>query len=191
MTKLITMDGSPQAADVWLYPTGTSVAGDATTWNTWRTVLIGGMRQGGRALYALDVSNPPDTANPSGVSGGPSFPGYLWEFPCESTNTLCTGTGLPGSRTYAAYMGETWSEPVVTKVKVRIDCTDTTTTTCPRYDRWVAIFGAGYDENADPNKPHSATTVGDAVRLEQHARRPSARAARCSWSTSRAARCSR
>ena len=156
-TKLLTMDGSPQSADVWLYPSGTSVPGDATTWNTWRTVLIGGMRQGGRALYALDVSNPPDTANPSGISGGPSYPGYLWEFPCESTNTLCTGTGLPGSRTYAAYMGETWSEPVITKVKVRIDCTDTTTTTCPRYDRWVAIFGAGYDENADPNKPQSAT----------------------------------
>ena len=124
---------------------------------TWRTVLIGGMRQGGRALFALDVTNPPDTANPSGVSGGPSFPGYLWEFPCESTNALCTGTGLPGQPHLRAYMGETWSEPVITKVKVRIDCTDTTTTTCPRYDRWVAIFGAGYDENADPNKPQSAT----------------------------------
>ena len=34
VTKLITMDGSPQAADIWLYPTATSVAGDATTWNT-------------------------------------------------------------------------------------------------------------------------------------------------------------
>ena len=146
--------------------------------------------QGGRALYALDVTNPPDTANPSGVSGGPSFPGYLWEFPCESTNTLCTGTGLPGSRTYAAYMGETWSEPVVTKVKVRIDCTDTATTTCPRYDRWVAIFGAGYDENADPNKPQSATRRRRST-TRATPRRPSARAARCSWSTSRAARCSR
>ncbi len=156
-SKLYLMDGSPQAADVWLYPTATSTTGTATNWNEWRTVLIGGMRQGGRSLYALDVTNPPDTANPSGVSGGPSYPGYLWEFPCESTNTLCTGSGLPSGRSYANYMGQSWSEPVVTKVKVRIDCTDTTTTTCPRYDRWVAIFGAGYDENADPNKPWSAT----------------------------------
>ncbi len=154
--KLTTMDGSPQAADVWLYPSGTSQPGDATTWNEWRTVVIGGMRSGGRALYALDVSNPPDAANPSGISGGPSYPGYLWEFPCESTNTLCTGTGLPGSRNYAAYMGETWSEPVITKVKVRIDCTDSTVL-CPRYDRWVAIFGAGYDANGDPNNAHSTT----------------------------------
>jgi type IV pilus assembly protein PilY1 len=156
--KLITMDGSPQSADVWLYPTGTSVAGDATTWNEWRTVLIGGMRQGGRVVYALDVSNPPDPSNPTGVTGGPAYPGYLWEFPCESTDAQCTGgTTLPGSRAYADYMGETWSDPVITRVKVRIDCTDTTTTTCPRYDRWVAIFGAGYDENGDPNKVHSVT----------------------------------
>ena len=134
--------------------------GDATTWASWRTVLIAGMREGGRVVYALDVTNPPDTANPSGVTGGPIYPGYLWEFPCESTNAQCTGAGvgLPGSRTYANYMGETWSEPIITRVKVRVDCTDNPPTTiCPRYDRWVAIFGAGYDPNGDPNLVHSAT----------------------------------
>ena len=190
VTKLILMDGSPQAADVWLYPSGTSVPGDATTWNTWRTVLIGGMRQGGRALFALDVSNPPDTANPSGISGGPSFPGYLWEFPCESTNTLCTGTGLPGSRTYASYMGETWSEPVITKVKVRIDCTDTTSTTCPRYDRWVAIFGPATTRTATRTSRTAQRPRRRSMTRAHRVPPPAARAARSSWSTSRAARCS-
>jgi len=155
--KLITMDGSPTAADVWFYPTPTSLAGAATTWATWHTVLIGGLREGGRSLYALDVTNPPDAANPSGVTGGPTFPSYLWEFPCESTNAQCTGSGLPGGRSYSAYMGETWSEPVITRVKVRVNCTDSPPTYCPRYDRWVAIFGAGYDPNGDPNLAHSAT----------------------------------
>jgi type IV pilus assembly protein PilY1 len=159
--KLITMDGSPSAADVWFYPTSTSTAGDATTWASWKTVLIGGMREGGRTIYALDISNPPDTANPSGISGGPGYPGYLWEFPCESTNALCTGTGsgfLPTGRVYANYMGDTWSEPVITRVKVRVDCNDNPPTTiCPRYDRWVAIFGAGYDANGDPNNTHNTT----------------------------------
>ncbi|HEY8156880.1 MAG TPA: PilC/PilY family type IV pilus protein [Myxococcota bacterium] len=160
--KLITMDGSANAADVWFYPTGTSSAGDASTWASWHTVLISGMREGGRLLYALDVSNPPDTANPSGVTGGPVYPGYLWEFPCEATgSTQCTGgTTLPGSRAYSAYMGETWSEPIITRVKVRVNCTDAPPTTiCTRYDRWVAIFGAGYDPNGDPNLAHSTTPL--------------------------------
>jgi type IV pilus assembly protein PilY1 len=155
--KLVTMDGSPNAADVWYYPTATSSAGDATTWATWHTVLVSGMREGGRTVYALDVTNPPDTADPSGVTGGPAYPGYMWEFPCESTNSQCTGSGLPGSRTYANYMGDTWSEPVITRVKVRVNCTDSPPTICPRYDRWVAIFGAGYDPNGDPNLPHTTT----------------------------------
>jgi type IV pilus assembly protein PilY1 len=160
--KVTTMDGSPNAADVWFYPTATSTAGAASTWATWHTVLIAGMREGGRVVSALDVSNPPDTANPSGVSGGPIYPGYLWEFPCESSNAQCTGAGvgLPGSRTYANYMGDTWSEPIITRVKVRVDCTDNPPSTiCPRYDRWVAIFGGGYDPNGDPNLIHSLTST--------------------------------
>jgi hypothetical protein len=161
--KVITMDGSPTAADVWFYPTATSVAGDASTWASWHTVLVAGMREGGRVISALDVSNPPDPANPSGVSGGPVYPGYLWEFPCESTNAQCTGSGvgLPGSRTYANYMGDTWSEPIITRVKVRVNCTDPTppATPCTRYDRWVAIFGGGYDPNGDPNLAHTTTST--------------------------------
>ena len=187
------MDGSPNAADVWFYPTATSVAGDATTWATWHTVLVSGMREGGRVVYALDVTNPPDAAHPSGVTGGPIYPGYLWEFPCESTNAQCTGAGvgLPGSRTYANYMGDTWSEPIITRVKVRVNCTDSPPgTICPRYDRWVAIFGAGYDPNGDPNLAHEHDALGDAVRLEQHDDHHPRGSRASSWSTSRRARCS-
>jgi type IV pilus assembly protein PilY1 len=56
-------------------------------------------------------------------------------------------------------MGDTWSEPVITRVKVRVNCTDSPPTYCPRYDRWVAIFGAGYDSNGDPNNPHTTTST--------------------------------
>ncbi|MFP8877462.1 MAG: hypothetical protein VCB99_11280, partial [Myxococcota bacterium] len=151
------MDGSVQAADVWLYPTPTAQPGDATKWDEWRSVLLGGMRQGGRAIWALDVSNPPDAANPGGVTGGPAYPGYLWEFPCEDLSAAeCTGSGVvPTGRSYADYMGETWSEPIVTRVKVRVSCG---TGSCPTYDRSVAIFGAGYDPLADPNRSHNADT---------------------------------
>jgi hypothetical protein len=155
--KLVTMDGSPNAADVWFYPTATSVAGDETPWATWHTVLLSGMREGGRVVFALDVTNPPDTANPSGVSGGPIYPGYLWEFPCESSDQHATAQAPAAA--YSAYMGETWSEPIITRVKVRVNCDDPAPpgAPCARYDRWVAIFGAGYDPNGDPNLAHSAT----------------------------------
>lgn len=123
------VDGPPQAADVWLYPTPTTpgkVAGD------WHTLLVGGLRQGGRGYYALDVTNP------DGVTGGPSFPAYLWEFPCEASS--CDA--------WRPYMGETWSEPIMTRVKVAVN---TDNNNGLGYERWVAIVAAGYDKNGDPN----------------------------------------
>lgn len=136
------VDGSPSVADVWLYPTETAIPGGTSDWASWHTVLVGGLRQGGEALYALDITNP------DGVIGGPGFPSYLWEFPCEDqTRPLCTG---PGVYSWTEYMGETWSQPVITKIRMAPTCSGT----CPPYvDRWVAIFGAGYHETSDPNEP--------------------------------------
>lgn len=139
------VDGSPSVADVWLYPSETAVPGGPSDWSSWHTVMIGGLRQGGEALYALDVTNP------DGVIGGPDYPSYLWEFPCEDqTRSQCTG---PGTYAWADYMGETWSQPVITKIRMAPTCAGT----CPAWvDRWVAIFGAGYHESGDPNEPTGA-----------------------------------
>jgi hypothetical protein len=136
-----TMDGSPSAADVWFYPNPDDHPDDTDltlqTWEYWRTVLVGGMRQGGRVVWALDVTDP------DAVSGAPSmYPGYLWEFPCEASS--CDA--------WRPYMGETWSQPVITRVRVTVDCGNASSSSgCPVYDRWVAIFGAGYDQAGDPN----------------------------------------
>ena len=137
------VDGSPSVSDVWFYPSETAVPGGPADWASWHTVLIGGLRQGGETLYALDITNP------DSIAGGPGYPSYLWEFPCEDqTSAICTGSG---SFTYAEYMGETWSQPVITRVRMTPTCPPGT---CPLYvDRWVAIFGAGYDETSDPNEP--------------------------------------
>ena len=136
------MDGSSQAADVWLYPTATSVPSDV---DEWHTVLLGNMRQGGNVVWALDVTDPPDTANPSGRNSSLPFPAYLWEFPCEASSSACTGSG---THAFSEYMGESWSDPVVTRIKVRIGSNDNNGR---GFDRWVAIFGGGYDPSGDPN----------------------------------------
>jgi Tfp pilus tip-associated adhesin PilY1 len=129
--KVYYMDGSPQAADVWLYPNATAFPADAADWHT---VLAGGMRQGGRVLWALDVTNPEEA-----ISGGPEYPGYLWEFPCEDSS--CDSE--------RQWMGETWSDPVFARVRVSVN--GDLGPTGKGYDRWVLIFGAGYDACNDPH----------------------------------------
>ena len=54
------------------------------------------MRQGGNQYFALDLTDPAAT----------SYPGYLWEFPRENAAAAVT-----------QWLGQTWSEPVITKVQ--------------------------------------------------------------------------
>ncbi len=66
------VDGSPKAADVWL--DGVPNDGPPTSEdgikasNEWHAVVVGGFRQGGTDLYALDVT---DTQNPK----------FMWKYP--------------------------------------------------------------------------------------------------------------
>lgn len=115
------VDGSPAAAEVWFHSTPTQTA-KAADGSEWRTVLAGGLRQGGRAYYALDVTDP---------SAG-SYPAYLWEFPAEDDPAALKDA-----------IGETWGQPVLTKVQVDIAGVP--------YERWVAIVSGGYDRRSDPN----------------------------------------
>jgi type IV pilus assembly protein PilY1 len=46
-------------------------------------------------------------------------------------------------------MGETWSEPIITRV--RVDVGGDLGPTGRGFERWVAVFGAGFSEEGDPN----------------------------------------
>jgi type IV pilus assembly protein PilY1 len=126
------VDGSPQAADVWMYPSATTGV-KAASGAEWRTILVTGMRQGGRSYFALDITNP----NAAG------FPGYLWDFPSEADpdNPTIPTSILP-------YLGESWSQPILTRVKVQIDGNDNGG---QGFERWVMIVGGGYAASGDPN----------------------------------------
>ncbi len=52
------VDGSVASADVWVDPEFTGTPDE--TERAWRTVLVGGLRQGGHGYYALDVTQPDD-----------------------------------------------------------------------------------------------------------------------------------
>jgi type IV pilus assembly protein PilY1 len=125
------VDGSPQYADVWIHSSSTDASQEATEW---RTLLMGGLREGGHQYYALDVTNPDGIAGPA---GNLPYPGYLWEFPREDD---------PDSD--MASMGETWAQPILTRVRVQVNGDDNGG---EGYERWVAIVTGGYAETGDPN----------------------------------------
>jgi Tfp pilus tip-associated adhesin PilY1 len=81
--------------------------------------------------YALDITNP------NGIVGGPNYPAYLWEFPAE---------GSPA--TLSQYLGQTWSEPVIHKVKIAVGANNNSG---QGFERWVVVVGGGYDPSGDPN----------------------------------------
>jgi Tfp pilus tip-associated adhesin PilY1 len=68
--RSIFVDGSPVVKDIQLYPG--QFTDPADIGNEWRTVMIGSLRGGGRAYFALDITDPYN-------------PKYLWEINSDST----------------------------------------------------------------------------------------------------------
>ncbi|MDA8260135.1 MAG: PilC/PilY family type IV pilus protein [Betaproteobacteria bacterium] len=104
-------------------PDGTATTAPTKTW------LFATMRRGGRALYALDVSNP-------------DAPKFMWRI----TNATSGFSEL----------GQTWSEPKVTKLKGTFTRASGTAITDPV----VLIFGAGYDAAQEDRPAGASVTPG-------------------------------
>ncbi len=128
------VDGSPNAADVWLPSSSTDVTKEP---GEWATVLITGLREGGQGYMALNVTDPTDA----------SYPELLW----EAHNDPADSSPLA-----SVEFGETWSEPIITRVKM--EGTSGMGDVCGDNDgdgdcreRWVMIVGGGYQAEADPN----------------------------------------
>lgn len=85
-----------------------------------KVIVYVGLRRGGRVLYAFDVTTP-------------TSPKFLWRK---------TNADLPA-------LGQTWSEPKVTRVKGRTDP--------------LLVFGGGYDAVAEDASTPGTTTMGDSV----------------------------
>ena len=139
--RVFSVDASPSTSDAWLYSNPKireKVAAE------WRTVLIGGLRRGGNAYYALDVTR---AKNPDNYGSAMQ---YLWEFPKEEDL---------GHPTRARPIGQTWGRPIITKVQVHYEGEP--------HERWVAILTGGYDPAGDPNHTayDPASEVGRGIYL--------------------------
>jgi type IV pilus assembly protein PilY1 len=60
------------------YVNGSPIYGDVTLNGTWRSVLIGGLREGGQGVYALDITDPENFSTSD----------VLWEFTDEDDADL-------------------------------------------------------------------------------------------------------
>lgn len=102
------------------YVDGTPTAGDVQfSDNTWHTVLVGGLRDGGKSIYALDITNPPaSTATEADIAQN-----VLWEFTDSN-------------------MGQSYSRPMIARLY-----DPATATGSPSEPQFVVVFGSGYNNS--------------------------------------------
>ncbi len=132
------VNASPTVGDA--YGTFTNVSGVCAT-GCWRTVLAGGLGNGGKGIYALDVTDPDGSVTSVTINGTSTT--------AVSTALLAFNEGnaakialweLTATGTNASNMGYVYGQPTITKVK----------TSATDY-AWAVIFGNGYNsanENA-------------------------------------------
>jgi len=113
---------------------GTPMVNDVESGSAWKTVLVGGLNWGGRAYYALDITNPDGltTAALGGATGGPLLAFsqanaanlVMWEFTSANDSDLGYSFVQP---TYPSFKG-------IAQQIVKM-----------RNGRWAAVVGNGYN----------------------------------------------
>jgi type IV pilus assembly protein PilY1 len=121
------VDGSPVAKDIYYG-------------GSWRTIVITGLGRGGNSYFALDITNPLSpshlfTIENDDIGKVVNF----WNSSGSKTNYLYSfGSVSDGTKDYSK-LGESWSTPRVLRMKIS------------GVDKWVAVFGAGYNGGVNPN----------------------------------------
>jgi type IV pilus assembly protein PilY1 len=111
----MSVDGSPGINDIFLDDDGVS---------HWRSILMGGLRAGGKGYYALDITDP-DTFTEADMPDN-----VLWEFTNANDDRL----------------GLTFSTPNMVMSNVDMDCGVNADTTPCVTKRWISLFGNGYNQ---------------------------------------------
>lgn len=114
---LPTVDGTPSTRDVFF---GSATTTPVATAKGWHTILVGGLRLGGRGVYALDITDP-STMSAAKV---------LWEFnadqPDQASSTVGSVTN-PGGK--PSNLGYTFGQPNIGRLN---------------NGKWVVLVPGGY-----------------------------------------------
>ncbi len=157
------LDGGPRIDDMFIDPDAAETGTVTCESREWRSLAIGGYREGGPGYYALDITQPdvldskhvPEPISggyvPSCFDGGAScddraYPSVRWEF--QDTHPVVIGgisttiqldEDLNGIRD----LTNSWSRPTTGRIRV---CTGGCTAD-ETEDRFVAVFGGGVSDN--------------------------------------------
>ena len=142
------IDGSPVVKDIYFDDTPNNSANDPR----WRTVLLSGLGAGGHGYFALDIT---DINSPKHLFAIEHDPFHkvikIWdneETLTKHAYTSNSGIYIDGKRITMGILpqeydyqklGEAWSTPRIIRIKVN------------NKDRWVAVFGGGYNGGVNPN----------------------------------------
>ncbi len=123
-TSIYGVDGSPAVKDIYYG-------------GHWKTVMLGGLRQGGSSYYALDVT---DALNPKHLFSFAynKFTNKVNYWNANSVRTNYNIGAAPAEYDYSK-LGETWSDPLILNIKIG------------SVRKWVGVFGGGYNNNVTSN----------------------------------------
>ncbi len=182
--QIYSLDGSPRAVNVFIDPEHRG-GGPRARDRQWRTVMIGGLREGGSVnggltvelenrktvtsgYFALDLTQPDplnDDNTPSvtgavpgclvaysaGSCGPVEFGSELWAFTDSIDGSPAEwGVGFDEDVNGTHDLGDTWSTPVLGRIRLGDASTGE--------DRWVAVFGGGFDPN-NRNNPRRGNWI--------------------------------
>ncbi len=129
---LFYVDGSPQVGDVCF---GHTLSTPCSSVNNWKTILVGGLNNGGRGYYALDITNP-------------LAPKGLWELKGGSGAACITNdSDVDGTQTEDCNIGYTFGNPIIAKR--------------PEDGKWVVLVTSGHN-NVSPGDGKGYLYVLDA-----------------------------
>ncbi len=114
------VDGSPAVKDIFIN-------------GAWKTVLLGGLRQGASGYYALDITNPNSPTHLFSFAYN-KYTNKINYWSSGNVRTDYTLATVPTQYDYSA-LGESWSDPLILKV------------TIGGVEKWVGVFGGGYNNN--------------------------------------------
>jgi type IV pilus assembly protein PilY1 len=118
-----------------------------------KVYLYTGMRRGGRSIYAFDVTPTSILSSPSATGG--ITPKFLWRIQGGAAGDF-------------AGLGETWSRPRVTTIRIKCtsgdtSCDDGVSATPDSKKKTVLVFGGGYDPGQDNAFPAAADSMGNGI----------------------------
>ncbi|HYO13618.1 MAG TPA: PilC/PilY family type IV pilus protein [Thermoanaerobaculia bacterium] len=165
------VDGTVTIADVFVDPLQQGTPDPDR--REWRTVVFGGLREGGSGYYALDVTQPDrlvedgeafvpqpgpggvpsclgtEDGQATGGCGPVPFPAPLWEFTDSVRNASGALVKLDEDNNRKPDLGETWSIPNVGRIRM--------TEGGEVVDKYVLVAGGGFDPEGSKTAPERGT----------------------------------